>query len=115
VALLSVLLVAVVLSMPWCRYLCPLGTALGILARYAPRRIVNVKSCTHCGQCTPLCPVGAIDEGRVDQSSCIYCTKCIGTCGFTWTTVLPGRTAPAADHRGDVPHTGVSEWSCPHA
>jgi len=91
VALLSALSAAIVLPMAWCRYVCPMGAALGWLARYSPTRVRNSAACTDCGKCAGLCPMGAIQDGAVDQSSCIYCGKCVGTCGFGWVTEPEGR------------------------
>lgn len=94
VALVSVLSAGVVLPMAWCRYVCPMGAALGWFAKFAPLRVCNPTPCTGCSQCLTLCPMGALDAGRVDQTSCIYCGRCVGTCGFTWSK--DGRCLPAA-------------------
>jgi len=96
VALVSVLLAGTIISMAWCRYLCPMGAALGWLQRFSPMRLTNARSCNRCGECRAVCPMGALDDGRIDQSSCIYCAKCIGTCGFAWKIEAAGATGGAA-------------------
>ncbi|HSA21016.1 MAG TPA: 4Fe-4S binding protein, partial [Myxococcota bacterium] len=66
----------------WCRHLCPLGSGLGWLGRFAPyRRRVN-ESCTACNRCTRACPTGAIHEGgkAFDRHECIVCRGCAGVC-----------------------------------
>lgn len=43
---------------------------------------IEVKeSCTNCGHCAELCPVGAIRaDGSVDAETCISCMRCIAVC-----------------------------------
>jgi len=95
VALISILMIGTVLAMAWCRYLCPMGAALGWLAKFAPLRLVHRGSCTNCGQCAVMCPMGALDNGRIDLTSCIFCNECVGVCGFTWEDADETETVPA--------------------
>lgn len=87
VSLMAVLAGGAVVSMAWCRYLCPLGAAIGFLALLSPVRIANHATCTDCGRCEGLCPMNAIDRTEIDQTSCIYCGKCIGVCDYHWEAV----------------------------
>jgi polyferredoxin len=98
VALLAVMLSALVLSMAWCRYMCPMGAALGWIARYSPIRLANRKPCTHCGACSNVCIMGALDHGKIDHSSCLYCGRCSGTCGFGWEDVREEKPNDAETH-----------------
>jgi len=84
VALVSVVLASAVVSMSWCRYLCPMGAALGLVARHSPSQLTNRKPCQGCGACREMCPMGALREGGIDHASCIYCGRCVGQCGFEW-------------------------------
>ncbi|ADH85404.1 4Fe-4S binding protein [Desulfurivibrio alkaliphilus] len=43
----------------WCRYLCPLGALLGLLARWSLLRREVAEGCTNCGACGRNCPGGA--------------------------------------------------------
>ena len=95
VALLAVIAGTLVVSSAWCRYLCPMGAALGLLAKCAPIKINNPKTCDGCGQCEGVCPTGAIYNGEVHQSSCIYCGECVGVCEFQWENQLAQETAGA--------------------
>jgi polyferredoxin len=45
----------------WCRYLCPLGALLGLLAKAAVLRPVVGPACDRCGRCATACRLGAID------------------------------------------------------
>ncbi len=85
VSLLTVVSASMVVSMAWCRYLCPLGGLLAACATFARYRIVNdVAECDGCGQCEEICPVGALQPGKIDHGACIYCSLCIGHCHFRW-------------------------------
>lgn len=75
-ALAGVLFAGSIVSMAWCRYVCPMGAALGWLAKHSPVKIAPCASCTQCGTCASLCPMGAVRDGSIDQSSCIYCGRC---------------------------------------
>jgi polyferredoxin len=82
VALVAVLAGALIVPMAWCRYLCPMGGALGWLARYSPIRVRKQSDCTQCGKCETVCPMGALDHGDVDTASCIYCGQCNRICDY---------------------------------
>ena len=48
-----------------------------------PLKFKGDKSCTNCGKCAKLCPVGAIpkdDPRSVDGSKCICCMRCTEVC-----------------------------------
>ena len=80
----GVLFASLVLSQAWCRFLCPEGALLGLLTRLSGVKIVlNPKACSGCNTCNNVCPVEAIDVGKVDVSSCLYCCKCVDACPTT--------------------------------
>ncbi len=110
VALTAVILAGLVIGMSWCRYVCPIGAALGWLAKFAPIRLAHQTLCSHCGNCRTLCPMAALDDGDIDQTSCIYCGECVGTCGFQWVNLEtdsekshPHRPAVPGKHRAPHP------------
>lgn len=67
----------------WCRYLCPLGSSLGLLSKFALiRRHVDDK-CSACGLCAGQCPTGTINPGeqcRSDPAECTVCLRCLDSC-----------------------------------
>ena len=66
-------------SRAWCRYLCPLGTLLGLVARLSPIRRTPGRACGDCGVCEE-CPTA---DGRLlpDGEECLRCFSCERGCG----------------------------------
>ncbi len=94
----------------FCRFLCPLGAVIGVLA---PLSIVKVRRqdalCTHCGLCRRVCPMNLTpDTGASQALNCTLCQQCTEHCPSPgalhvssprrWRTVLPGQSwaKPAA-------------------
>lgn len=67
----------------WCRYLCPYGALLGLVALASPLRIRrNAAACIDCGKCTKACP-SALPVDRLVQirsAECIGCVACVAAC-----------------------------------
>lgn len=81
--LAAVILVAVAIPRPFCRYLCPMGIFLGITNRISLARItVDQSKCIHCMACDRKCPVGIPVESSsvVSQTECLSCGECIPVC-----------------------------------
>ena len=76
----------------WCRYLCPLGGALGWISKVAIfRRKVGVE-CKGCTLCTEICPTGTINPAKdyaSDPSECTMCLDCLEVCPRGQTTFVP--------------------------
>jgi MauM/NapG family ferredoxin protein len=68
----------------WCRYLCPLGSLLGLIGKIAIfRREVNASSCNECGACARVCPTGTIrpeKNNASDPAECTMCLECVSVC-----------------------------------
>jgi len=100
-AFLVVLLVLTLLIRNfWCRYLCPYGALLGILAMLGLAEVRREeRTCTGCGRCTHACSAGieVHTKSRVRTPECMGCMKCITTCRVGALRMsLAGRTlAPA--------------------
>ncbi|MCX7966043.1 MAG: 4Fe-4S dicluster domain-containing protein [Syntrophorhabdaceae bacterium] len=65
----------------WCRNICPLGTLLGILAKFSIIRRIPSKLCNDCGTCKEVCPTG-FDTDILQKQDCILCMDCRWKCQF---------------------------------
>lgn len=67
----------------YCNTICPVGTVLGFLSRYALfRPVIDAGKCKECGLCSRKCKASCINykEFRIDYSRCVDCMDCINTC-----------------------------------
>ena len=90
---LAVILLSMSVWRPFCRYLCPLGAIWGLAGKVSLFRMGVSSSCTGCGACRRVCPMGI--EIRRDPSSpeCIRCGRCIPVCpeGAIRMSIRPGK------------------------
>jgi ferredoxin len=67
----------------FCRYLCPLGAALGLFNRWSLVRISGSgELCRACGRCLSTCPMGGTFRGEefLSECGCIRCGACVRNC-----------------------------------
>lgn len=67
----------------WCRFLCPYGALLGLLAFLGPTKISrNEKKCIGCKACTKTCPAGINVHKKISvkDPDCIGCLSCVSVC-----------------------------------
>ena len=74
--LAAFILASVFISRFYCRYACPLGAALGVMAFVSPWRIKRVPQCDLCKVCEHSCPTGAIRGPKIDFKECVRCDIC---------------------------------------
>jgi polyferredoxin len=60
----------------YCRYLCPVGAALGVLSNLTVFRIKRWKECNTCKICEKACEWGAIRGPKIIASECVRCDDC---------------------------------------
>ena len=67
----------------YCHMICPVGTILGTLSRFAVfHPYIDGKKCINCGHCEKICSSSCVDvkTGTVDTSMCVDCMDCIAVC-----------------------------------
>jgi polyferredoxin len=94
---LAIVLLNVFADQFWCRYLCPLGALLGLVAKVQMLRPLVGNGCNGCNACVRACRVDAIDaaaasagtgaggrgeaaRARVVTSECTMCLDCLVAC-----------------------------------
>jgi polyferredoxin len=60
----------------YCRFLCPVGAALGLLSHLTVFRIKRWKECRTCKICEKTCEWGAIRGPIIVKSECVRCDDC---------------------------------------
>ena len=88
--LVLILVLAVWKGRLWCNAVCPVGTALGFLARFSllkPK--LDQAKCVKCRQCEKACKARSIDiaNGAIDRTTCVACFDCGAVCpkgALTW-------------------------------
>ncbi len=84
----------------WCRYLCPYGALLGVVALLSPFRIRrNQQLCTECGACSESCPahLPVSRKKSIGSAECSACLGCLSSCrqpGALHISPLPNRSFP---------------------
>ena len=71
----------------YCNDVCPVGTTLSFLSRFAMfRPVIDHDKCKHCRACELHCKAQCIDIGKdhemIDYSRCVDCFNCLEQCKF---------------------------------
>ena len=67
----------------WCNTICPVGTILGYLSRFALfKPVIDKSKCSGCKQCIRTCKASCIntETKEIDYSRCVTCMNCIDHC-----------------------------------
>ena len=79
--LIALLLLSLLISRPFCRYLCPLGAIYGLFNRFALVHLDYQKeSCVGCRKCETVCAMGIDPKKQFESAECIRCGRCARTC-----------------------------------
>jgi polyferredoxin len=106
--MLAIVIASFFLRNFWCRYLCPYGGLLGLLALVSPFQVQrDPDTCIECKQCDRICPgsITITNRKTVRNAECIGCLECVQACPVpdclnlalpgkrkTHTLLLPGLT-----------------------
>jgi len=60
----------------YCRFLCPVGAALGLISLATVFRIKRWSECKTCRICEKTCQWGAIDGPKILVTECVRCDDC---------------------------------------
>ncbi|UCE43815.1 MAG: 4Fe-4S binding protein, partial [Candidatus Bathyarchaeota archaeon] len=79
--LILTILLVLIFSRFWCRYLCPVAT-IGTFNKFSLLTVsVDPTRCTECLNCLDMCPMGIDKLSHIGSSSdCILCGKCVEAC-----------------------------------
>lgn len=67
----------------WCNTICPVGTLLGFVSRYALMKpTIDTSKCSGCNLCARNCKASCIDSKNknIDYSRCVTCMNCLEVC-----------------------------------
>jgi polyferredoxin len=76
IALGTLLVATIFVRNLYCRFLCPLGAALGLLSRLTIFRIKRWSECNTCKLCEKTCQWGAIEGPKIIMTECVRCDDC---------------------------------------
>lgn len=96
--LLGLIVASIFVQNFWCRYLCPYGALLGLVAMLSPVRIRrNEPTCIDCAKCAKACPSALpVDKlVQVRSAECTGCLECVAVCPAKDTLIIaaPARKA----------------------
>lgn len=98
----AILVGSAFVSLPFCRWLCPLAAVFHPFSRIGLFRVRrDVASCTDCGACSQACPmeIPVARRDTVRDAHCTACLECVAACpvrtpaAIVWG--LPGRARRA--------------------
>ncbi len=91
----------------YCNTICPVGTTLSLVSRFALfRPVIDTTKCTQCGRCERGCKSSCIDykTGHIDYSRCVGCFDCMERCkekGLKYRFVGFGKGIPGQARNDD--------------
>lgn len=108
-------MLVVVMVMAWCggrtycNTICPVGTILAQLARFAWFKVrIDENKCIACGKCGKNCKASCIDSKnhKIDYTRCVVCGNCVKECSvdaIAYSRKTPSATCKVNDPTPDTP------------
>lgn len=84
----GILMLSMVASRFWCRFICPLGGLFGLIGSWA-KFDFRQDYCKGCPRCQKSCPTGAITSHKIKDfrpAECIRCFNCLDACTKSFRT-----------------------------
>ena len=79
----AIVIGSLLITMPFCRWLCPFAAVLNPFSRAGIARIKrNEETCTSCGKCSRVCPMAipVAEVKQVTHARCMSCLNCVDAC-----------------------------------
>jgi polyferredoxin len=79
--LIAAVVGSIIISRPFCKYICPLGAIYGLFNRAAILRYrYSAARCTRCAACAAVCPMSIDPAGECNHAECVRCGNCRRAC-----------------------------------
>lgn len=81
IVLLIIIVSALIVWRPFCKYLCPLGAWYGFFNKVALYRMhLDPEKCTHCHACENVCKMNIDPSKNPNSMECVRCGDCVRNC-----------------------------------
>ncbi len=115
----AILLLPFVVRRFWCRYLCPLGGMLALVAKFSFLKRHSTVCAGKCRSCKDICRMGAIrEDNSYMPSECIVCMDCVRYCpsqktsfNFGVNAALPAKAAQDTQGNKGMSRSQFMGWA----
>lgn len=99
-----IIILAIFISRPFCRMLCPLGAFYSLFTRMTLVRLEYIEgNCVNCESCVRYCPTGVVPYQDPNSRECILCLRCLDACQFRALVFSLRRPLPSPARRAIGP------------
>jgi len=114
----GIVALSIFLTVPFCRWLCPLAAVLNPFSRFGLLRVTrDPETCVDCGKCAKVCPMAIpVDERvQVKEARCTACLDCVASCPEQENGALAWTAAGTPAASAGVPAAGAQRRGLPQA